>query len=214
MKKIKVLFLLLVLVLITGCSGTYNLKIDKDLSVKEELNVVLENEATSFEEFNSLLKNNKIDSNDYKLVTQGDNLNLSYSHEYNSIEEYLLESKVYKQLFDNISYDTDRKDFTLEAKNIFNLDNPNMNNSKNVKLLQINVTTPLYVIDENSDSISENTYSWTIDNKTKEKDLYIEFSVDDRNLNTGSIIILSTIAISSIILVIIIVKRILNSRKI
>lgn len=214
MKKIKVLFLLLVLVLITGCSGTYNLKIDKDLSVKEELNVVLENEATSFEEFNSLLKNNKIDSNDYKLVTQGDNLNLSYSHEYNSIEEYLLESKVYKQLFDNISYDTDRKDFTLEAKNIFNLDNPNMNNSKNVKLLQINVTTPLYVIDENSDSISENTYSWTIDNKTKEKDLYIEFSVDDRKLNTGSIIILSTIAISSIILVIIIVKRILNSRKI
>ena len=214
MKKIKVLFLLLVLVLITGCSGTYNLKIDKDLSVKEELNVVLENEATSFEEFNSLLKNNKIDSNDYILVTQGDNLNLSYSHEYNSIEEYLLESKVYKQLFDNISYDTDRKDFTLEAKNIFNLDNPNMNNSKNVKLLQINVTTPLYVIDENSDSISENTYSWTIDNKTKEKDLYIEFSVDDRKLNTGSIIILSTIAISSIILVIIIVKRILNSRKI
>ena len=90
MKKIKVLFLLLVLVLITGCSGTYNLKIDKDLSVKEELNVVLENESTSFEEFNSLLKNNKIDSNDYKLVTQGDNLNLSYSHEYNSIEEYLL----------------------------------------------------------------------------------------------------------------------------
>ena len=214
MKKIKVLFLLLVLVLITGCSGTYNLKIDKDLSVKEELNVVLENEATSFEEFNSLLKNNKIDSNDYKLVTQGDNLNLSYSHEYNSIEEYLLESKVYKQLFDNISYDTDRKDFTLEAKNIFNLDNPNMNNSKNAKLLQINVTTPLYVIDENSDSISENTYSWTIDNKTKEKDLYIEFSVDDRKLNTGSIIILSTIAISSIILVIIIAKRILNSRKI
>ena len=195
MKKIKVLFLLLVLVLITGCSGTYNLKIDKDLSVKEELNVVLENEATSFEEFNSLLKNNKIDSNDYKLVTQGDNLNLSYSHEYNSIEEYLLESKVYKQLFDNISYDTDRKDFTLEAKNIFNLDNPNMNNSKNVKLLQINVTTPLYVIDENSDSISENTYSWTIDNKTKEKDLYIEFSVYDINLNTGSFIILSTIAI-------------------
>ena len=41
MKKIRIVFLILIILLITGCAGTYNLTIDEDLSVKEELSVTV-----------------------------------------------------------------------------------------------------------------------------------------------------------------------------
>lgn len=214
MKKIRIVLLLLIMLLVTGCSGTYNLNIDKNLKVKEELNVTLENEASSYEKLDSLLKSKKVDEKEYKLVTKENDLKVTYKHEYDSIEEYLLESLLYKQLFDNISYNTDRVDYTLEANNIFNLNNTKLDNSKNIKLLQINVTTPLYIIDENSDTNSENTYSWTIDNNTKEKDIFINFSIKDKKLNNGTIIVICSFVLSVLIILIILIKRLLETKKI
>ena len=60
--------------------------------------------------------------------------------------------------------------------NCLNLSTSKLNNSYNIKNLQINVTTPLDVIEENADMINENTYSWTFDNTTKEKYMYLTFS--------------------------------------
>ena len=214
MKKIKVVILLLIVLLVSGCSGVYNLEINKDLTVKEELNLVLDNESSNYDKINDLLNRNKTDDSEYKLVNEGDNLNLSYTRTYDSIEDYLLESPIYKQLFDNITYNTDRKEISLEASNILNLKSNSLNYSNNVRLIQINVTTPFKILEENSDLSSENTYSWTINNNTQEKDIFISFSTNSNKLNTGTKIIIATMAVAAIIILIIIIKRLLESRKI
>lgn len=214
MKKIKVVILLLIVLLVSGCSGVYNLEINKDLTVKEELNLVLDNESSNYDKINDLLNRNKTDNSEYKLVNEGDNLNLSYTRTYDSIEDYLLESPIYKQLFDNITYNTDRKEISLEASNILNLKSNSLNYSNNVRLIQINVTTPFKILEENSDLSSENTYSWTINNNTQEKDIFISFSTNSNKLNTGTKIIIATMAVAAIIILIIIIKRLLESRKI
>ena len=214
MKKLKLVFLLIIVLLVSGCSGTYNIKINKDLTINEELDVILEKQYNNYSSVESILENKGIDKNDYKIVGQGEDLKVTYKHKYQSVEEYILESKLYKQLFDNISYNTDKENYTLEARNIFDLNNIELDNSYSIKLLQVNVTTPLNVIDENSDSSSENTYSWTIDNKTKEKYIYMYFSVNDRKINTGTILVISSIIISLIIFIIIVIKRLLDARKI
>lgn len=214
MKKIKIVFLALLLLLITGCAGTYNVTIDEELAVKEELSITISGEAKNYEAFDELLRNEIEYLDDYKLTIDGDNLKLDYSHEYSSIEDYLLESQIYEQLFDNVSYNSDNKEITLSTGNIFNTTTSNLDNSYNIKSLQINITTPLNVIEENADKISENTYSWTIDNNTKEKYLYLTFNKSNKILNRGTIIVLSVSILSIAIIAIIIVKRLSDSKKI
>ena len=82
------------------------------------------------------------------------------------------------------------------------------------ELLQINVNTPLRIIDENSDSSSDDTYSWTIDNKTKEKELYIDFSVKNRIFNLSTSLLLISFAFVIIVCIGIVVKKLLDSKKI
>ena len=214
MKKLKMFLLLIIVFLVCGCSGTYNLKINNDLSVSEELNITLEDESSNYDSINDLFINNNIDEKDYRIVIENNDLNVTYNNKYDSIEDYLLNSFLYKQLFDNISYNTDRKEFSLEASNIFNNNNSTLNFSNRIKSLQIKVDTPLNVVEENSDSSTDNSYIWNIDNKTKEKDLYLIFSVDNNIFTTGNILVFGAIIIVLIILVYSLIKRLLSSRKI
>ena len=214
MKKLKMFLLLIIVFLVCGCSGTYNLKINNDLSVSEELNITLEDESSNYDSINDLFINNNIDEKDYRIVIENNDLNVTYNNKYDSIEDYLLNSFLYKQLFDNISYNTDRKEFSLEASNIFNNNNSTLNFSNRIKSLQIKVDTPLNVVEENSDSSTDNSYIWSIDNKTKEKDLYLIFSVDNNIFTTGNILVFGAIIIVLIILVYLLIKRLLSSRKI
>ena len=214
MKKIKIVFLALIILLVTGCAGTYNLTINEDLSVKENLSVNFSGEESSYDKINDLLRRENVKEDEYTLTTEGYNLKLDYTHEYTDIEDYLLNSLLYKQLFDSISYDSDNKEVALSAGNIFNLSTSKLNNSYNIKNLQINVTTPLDVIEENTDMINENTYSWTLDNTTKEKYMYLTFSKGSNILNKGTTIVLCVMVVAIAISAIIMIKRLSESKKI
>ena len=214
MKKIKIVFLALIILLITGCAGTYNLTINEDLSVKENLSVNFSGEESSYDKINDLLRRENVKEDEYTLTTEGYNLKLDYTHEYSDIEDYLLNSLLYKQLFDSISYDSDNKEVALSTGNIFNLSTSKLNNSYNIKNLQINVTTPLDVIEENADMINENTYSWTLDNTTKEKYMYLTFSKGSNLLNKGTTIVLCVMVVAVAISAIIMIKRLSESKKI
>ena len=214
MKKIKIVFLALIILLITGCAGTYNLTINEDLSVKENLSVNFSGEESSYDKINDLLRRENVKEDEYTLTTEGYNLKLDYTHEYTDIEDYLLNSLLYKQLFDSISYDSDNKEVALSTGNIFNLSTSKLNNSYNIKNLQINVTTPLDVIEENADMINENTYSWTLDNTTKEKYMYLTFSKGSNLLNKGTTIVLCVMVVAVAISAIIMIKRLSESKKI
>ena len=213
MKKIRIVFLILIILLITGCAGTYNLKIDEDLSVKEELSVTVADKEENHLMLERLLRNEVDNKDDYSISNEGDNIKVDYKHEYSSIEEYLLESDLYKQLFDNVSYNTDDKEFSLSTSNILNLTNSNLNNAYDIKSLQINVTTPLKVIEENADLTSENTYSWTLNQKTREKYMYITINKSAK-LNRGTTIVLVVLVVAIALTAIIVVKRLSESKKI
>lgn len=213
MKKIRIVFLILIILLITGCAGTYNLKIDEDLSVKEELSVTVADKEENHLMLERLLSNEVDNKDDYSISNEGDNIKVDYKHEYSSIEEYLLESDLYKQLFDNVSYNTDDKEFSLSTSNILNLTNSNLNNAYDIKSLQINVITPLKVIEENADLTSENTYSWTLNQKTREKYMYITINKSAK-LSRGTTIVLVVLVVAIALTAIIIVKRLSESKKI
>ena len=79
MKKIRIVFLILIILLITGCAGTYNLKIDEDLSVKEELSVTVADKEENHLMLERLLSNEVDNKDDYSISNEGDNIKLIIS---------------------------------------------------------------------------------------------------------------------------------------
>ena len=80
MKKLKILIVFIFVVILTGCSGTYNLKINKDFSVEEDL--ILKINKKDEETYNKtikLFKSNKIKKDKYKVTSSNDEVKIKYS---------------------------------------------------------------------------------------------------------------------------------------
>ena len=49
MKKIKFIILILIVFLFAGCSGDYNLKFNRDLSIDEDIDILIDNKDNAYE---------------------------------------------------------------------------------------------------------------------------------------------------------------------
>lgn len=180
MKNIKKIIILLFVILLTGCSGTYNLKFNDDLSIKEELNVEIPSTEENKQKTLELFNNNKINNKKYSIKSSINKLKIKYSEEYISIEDYIVNSNLYHLLFDNISYDKTDKYIEVEAKNALDLKNNSIYkvNNYDISLFQINLESTHKILSSNYDQKEGNIYSWTIDENTKEKEINFKISTD------------------------------------
>lgn len=180
MKNIKKIIILLFVILLTGCSGTYNLKFNDDLSIKEELNVEIPSTEENKQKTLDLFKNNKINNKKYSIKSSNNRLKIKYSEEYISIEDYIVNSNLYHLLFDSISYDKTDKYIEVEAKNALDLKNNSIYkvNNYDISLFQINLESTHKILSSNYDQKEGNIYSWTIDENTKEKEINFKISTD------------------------------------
>ena len=94
-KKLKIFIIGILLILVTGCSGNYNLKINDDMSINEELYLTIDNSNNAYTKTLKIFKENNIPEDDYEVVLSDNNVRITYNKKYDSIEEYLLNSKVY-----------------------------------------------------------------------------------------------------------------------
>lgn len=180
MKHIKKIIILLFVILLTGCSGTYNLKFNDDLSIKEELNVEIPSTEENKQKTLDLFKNNKINNKKYSIKSSNNRLKIKYSEEYISIEDYIVNSNLYHLLFDSISYDKTDKYIEVEVKNALDLKNNSIYkvNNYDISLFQINLESTHKILSSNYDQKEGNIYSWTIDENTKEKEINFKISTD------------------------------------
>lgn len=185
MKKIKYILLVLIVLLFTGCSGSYNLKFDKDLSVTEELNVVIEDKDDAYDKTYAIFEQANISEDKYEIVIIDDEVRIKYKEKYDTFEKYYLNSKLYKMLFENLEYKKNNKGISIDAKGNLKLDdydNPDIINSYDISDLKINITSPFGVNDSNADSIKENTYTWNLNSKDTYKEISIDFSYEQDNV--------------------------------
>ena len=103
-KRLKIFIISILLILVTGCSGNYNLKINDDMSINEELYLTIDNSNNAYTKTLKIFKENNIPEKDYEVVLSDNNVRITYNKKYNSIEEYLLDSKIYHELIDEIQF--------------------------------------------------------------------------------------------------------------
>ena len=217
MKKIKYILVLFIIILLTGCSGTYNLTINKDFSVDEKLELKVDRNDETYNRTLNLFKNNKIPSDKYKVSVTKNNVEIKYNEKYNSIEEYIINSKLYHQFFDNIDYTYKEGKIQLFGESIMYLDKSNSNNlinNYNISMLNVNIDTPFKILYSNSDSKTDNTLTWKLDNNTKEKNISMIFDVEKSRNNIREYVLLGALTVIVFGSLIVLILRFYNSKKI
>ena len=208
---VKLLLVSILVILITGCSGNYNLKINEDLSLEEELDITIPKDNNAYQKTISLFENNDISKDKYNVIISDNDVKINYKDSFISIEDYMLNSKVYPQLFSNIKYNKSDDsiellvDENLKLKNSNNIINGTNLNDLNV--IQVNITNPFKVIKSNAELVNENKYTWSIKNSDVEKKIQIEFKPSLNQFPLRAVIVGSVILLVIIIFGIILLRR-------
>ncbi len=218
-KKLKIFIIGILLILVTGCSGNYNLKINDDMSINEELYLTIDNSNNAYTKTLKIFKENNIPEDDYEVVLSDNNVRITYNKKYDSIEEYLLNSKVYHELIDEIQFNKSNNYIDLYVNQKLKVSNDNgikMNGTNLVDLdvLQINIENPFDVIFSNAEIVNDNVYTWTIKKGDTEKKIQMQFKPSLNIFPYKQVAVLSTVIVCILIIIFTIYGRYKKRQKI
>lgn len=183
----KNIFLLLILFLLTGCTCNYNVSVNKDLTIDEEVTIY----GTS-KLYSAYYKTNKVDvlkenldhyteeleENNYEYsLYEEDNPYVVIKKKYQNMEEYLNNSKFFNDYFDEISYNKDGSIVKVETVGY----NPNEEDNPDrfyVEDALINVKLGYEVLDTNMELIDDKTNSFSYHFREDNEDFKILISYD------------------------------------
>ena len=218
-KKLKIFIIGILLILVTGCSGNYNIKINDDMSIDEELYLTIDSSNNAYTKTLKIFKENNIPEKDYEVVLSDNNVRITYNKKYDSIEEYLLNSKVYHELIDEIQFNKSNDYIDLYVNQKLKLSNDNViktngTNLTDLDVLQINIENPFDVNFSNAEIVNDNVYTWTIKKGDTEKKIQMQFKPSLNVFPYKQAAVLSTVIICSLIIIFTIYGRYKKRQKI
>lgn len=184
----KIILLIILCFLLTGCTINYNLKIEDDYFIETIKGNVLTEEIKENKEkpdenlFYNLLSTNQpaVTTNNNliynKTISQNkDSIDYIYSFKY---DEYTFNnSRLLNECFEHFSFVQKDNMYTLLASGDFYCSYTDE--------IKINIKTDYPVIINNANEVKDNTYTWIIKNdKTKDLELYI--SIDKSGTYTNN----------------------------
>lgn len=207
MKRIKTLFVLVSMLLLSGCSAEYNLNIQDDIyseSIKVTLNDL--DDSSFIENFDSTeqyISNTPTTELIYfkEKDDDGENSIYTFTHDF-SFDEF--RGSLSNKCFDNLKLEEDAGIYSLTAYG-FNCLNDHQIYADTYK---INIKTNYKVINNNADEVKGNIYTWFIDQKdNKNKNIIFQYSKIKSEIPTENSILpmIIPIIISIIILISVII---------
>ncbi len=189
---LKKIIILIIPFLLTGCgSVNYNLNINKDLTVEEQVFMTATEEYFDiyYKNFPKTIVKNTYDDpetmkplidNNYQYELKTDNQQfpgILAKKKFNSLLEYTNKTVFKGQAFKNISTTTKDSLVTLKATDLLPYILDEDVDYYLISRLKITIKLPYIVTSNNADSVNEktNTYTWKIDEKTKSKEINITF---------------------------------------
>lgn len=208
--KIKRILLVLLVFLLTGCSATYNINLKANSNVYENAVIKINDTEDNYSRILKLIENYNISTKNYKISRDSENIVITYDKKYNSVESYVLNSFLYKQIFNDIQVDKKISNTTLETEANFNNNNISINkdNIINIESMKINLISDLPILKENSDIKDGNKYTWTYNGNQKQKKISVSYSNVPLVMTYKSITISVLIIICSLLIGTIIYRRI------
>lgn len=192
-KTLKLIILILIIFITSGCDVEYNLDIDSNI-MNENITFLLDDNSSNKKLINDLSSRKQeayydIDTGSskyYKITTDNksdekDKLLLKYNYDYK--DTTLQKSNAIGECFYNKSVIKDEKYITLNTSNgltcIFRDGNRQIDN------LTINIKTQLSVEENNADKVVGDTYTWNINDKNySNKSIYMKINYETKSKNS------------------------------
>lgn len=178
----KIIFLLLICLLLTGCTVNYNLDINdnnfKETLTGNVLNTELNNnDNTDINMFSYLITGDqpafyKNDNIFFNKATNNTTNGIDFDYNYTFNEYNFNNSRIINECFDNHVYEYKDNTYYLVVSGKFNCNYSETTN--------INITTDYNVTANNAQTIKNNTYTWTIDENNKDN-IYFFITIDKTN---------------------------------
>lgn len=173
MKRVKILFIMLLLVLLSGCSANYNLDINTDgivetVTLSEDSSVIL-TYSTSVEEYVdkelSSVKTEGTYSN-YSLTTRSENgKGIGEGiRKYSNLDNLKNNSIILSEMFENILIKEENNivTITMVPKDEFEYFEDNFLYTALLEDLSINIKVPYRVLTNNADYVKDNVLTWNM----------------------------------------------------
>ncbi len=205
----KIVILIIALFLVTGCSVKYNVVINEDLSINEEAKISGTEELFKtyykttkkhvLEGFLDLYKNSLEEANyQYELV-EGKDPYVVINKKYDNVEDYINNSKLFNDYFDEIKLTEDGNNKKIETIGFHpnDIDNPDR---FDVKKLDITITCPYEVKNNNAKYVDKETNTYYYELTEKSNKILLEYDISNKfNPNSDLIKTLTMIFIGVII---------------
>jgi hypothetical protein len=189
----KILIILFLVIMISGCKVTYELKINNDLSINEKA-IISENTNRltsrtnldvnqSVQYLYKIYKPDFMSDGSYSISSKYNDTYVTVNNTYSSIEDY--SKKFSNDLFSLYNSYDNKKHITIDIAQMDLLDSKATNRYVYDEI-DVSIEVPFEVIDTNAEIVNGNIYKWHIKPDTNEyKSLYIEFN-GERPKNTVS----------------------------
>ena len=185
----KRIFLLLILLLLTGCSCKYDVTLNRDLTVNEEITIYGTDKL-----YSSYYKTNKSDvlkqnldnyievleenNYEYQLISDA-NPYIIIKKKFNNMEEYINNSKFFNDYFDEIRYNKDGNIVNIETIGY----NPNEEDNLErfyVESADINIKL-MYEVEKSNTKIiddASNTFKYSLNNYNDDFGIQISYNLN------------------------------------
>lgn len=179
----KILIILFLVIMISGCKVTYELKINNDLSVNEKV-VASENTNRMLSRTNldlnqsvkylyDIYKREDMEDGAYSITSASSTTNVTVNNSYKSIKEYT--QKFNNEVF-YLYNSYDKKDDIIIDISQMKLLDTKASNRYVYDEIEVSIEVPFEVKDTNAEVINGNTYKWYVKSDTGEyKNIFIEF---------------------------------------
>lgn len=220
----KLLLLIPLILLVTGCRVDYKIEINKDLSVVEQVNMSESAEyfSSRYKEFpktildsifNSGNRKQMLIDNDYQY---DDSTMYAYpsilaTKNYSSLDEFSRKTIFKDEFFGSVTTKTEGNLVTFEATDLIEYD-PENTELYDVSDCNVSITLPYTVTNTNADShdIKTNTYKWKI---SSEKPKEIKITFDKNKIYVYNIVMYISMFILALIILAIIILTLKMRKK-
>lgn len=186
--------------LLSGCTSTYNMTINADKSVDEELVINIPSSdieskgLTTKEYFDGIISKYKEfishEKYDYSYTADSKNTTFIISKKYDSLSDYS-DSLIYKKLFEKLMLVDNSNGVTIKTYGNYYYDDifKNINNSYDFPLdnIKVNIQTFLGVNESNADSFNSSIslYKWNLDKSSNSR--YISINLNNKTQTMAQI---------------------------
>lgn len=216
----KNILLIMFIFLCFGCEVRYDITINEDLSVDENITGLEDDEFYS--KYNKSSKDRVMN---FVIATKEDYLNtngfykekvleeelsgLKVSKKYNSIDEYFKNSIAYQQFYKELKHETKGDIVTINLDDKLDK-NGNSLDRYMVDTGKVSITLPFKVVSHNADKVEDKTYIWNVNSSNSQK---INISFDTSKKAAENKLVTYLILTAIVIVVVGIILFVLKKRK-